>query len=41
MIASRSLRCLALCLLLAACGLPAAAVEYRIEAVAEGLEHPW
>ena len=41
MLASRSLRCLVLCLLLAACGLPAAAVEYRIETVAAGLEHPW
>jgi glucose/arabinose dehydrogenase len=41
MVTPRSLRCLALCLLLAACGLPAAAVEYRIETVVEGLEHPW
>jgi glucose/arabinose dehydrogenase len=38
---SRIFYCLALCCLLVACGRPAAAVEYRIEPLAEGLEHPW
>jgi glucose/arabinose dehydrogenase len=38
---SRIFYCLTLCCLLVACGRPAAAVEYRIEPLAEGLEHPW
>jgi glucose/arabinose dehydrogenase len=38
---SRIFYCLALCCLLVACGRPATAVEYRIEPLAEGLEHPW
>jgi len=37
----RTLCCLLLCCLLVACGGPAAAVEYRIETLADGLEHPW
>lgn len=37
----RTCFCLAICCALVACGRPAAAVEYRIESLAAGLEHPW